>query len=52
VEVEAQGKPHPKDELEIMEVKAFAPKDLPSGNLSHDHDRQLKDYLQGLTTVA
>jgi 8-oxo-dGTP diphosphatase len=52
VEVEVKGTPAVRDELEIIEAKAFSPQDLPSGNLSHDHDRQLNDYLHGLTTVA
>ena len=52
IEVEAKGKIEVKDTLEIYEAKAFAPEDLPLGNLSHDHDRQLKDYFQGLTTIA
>ena len=52
LEVEAQGNFEIKDKLEILQVKAFSPEELPLGNLSHDHDRQLKDYLDGATTVA
>ena len=52
LEVEAKGNFDVKDKLEILQVKAFAPEELPLGNLSHDHDRQLKDYLDGVTTVA
>ncbi len=52
LEVEAKGNFDIKDKLEILQAKAFTPKDLPLGNLSHDHDRQLKDYLDGVTTVA
>lgn len=52
VEVEAKGTLKVKDKLEIIEARAFLPEDLPSGNLSHDHDRQLKDYFNGLTTIA
>ncbi|MDJ0687034.1 MAG: NUDIX hydrolase [Xenococcaceae cyanobacterium MO_188.B32] len=52
VEVEAKGNLEVKDKLEIIEAKAFFPEDLPSGDLSHDHDRQLKDYFNGLTTIA
>lgn len=52
VEVEAKGILEVKDKLEIIEAKAFLPEDLPSGNLSHDHDRQLKDYFNGLTVIA
>ena len=52
VEVEAKGNLEVKDRLEIIQAKAYLPEELPSGNLSHDHDRQLKDYLNGLTTIA
>ncbi|GBF79585.1 NUDIX domain-containing protein [Aphanothece sacrum] len=41
-----------KDTLEVLEVEAFLPDELPLGNLSHDHDRQLADYFQGLTILA
>ena len=52
VEVEAQGNIKVEDTLEVIEAKAFSTEDLPLGNLSHDHDRQLKDYLNNLTTLA
>jgi 8-oxo-dGTP diphosphatase len=52
IEVEAEGKLEVKDKLEISEVRAFPPEKLPLGNLSHDHDRQLKDYLNGTTIIA
>jgi 8-oxo-dGTP diphosphatase len=52
VEVEAQGTLGVQDTLEIVQVQAFTPKDLPLGNLSHDHDQQLGDYLKGLTVLA
>jgi 8-oxo-dGTP diphosphatase len=52
IEAEAQGQLKVKDKLEISEVKAFFPEELPLGNLSHDHDRQLKDYLNGVTMIA
>jgi ADP-ribose pyrophosphatase YjhB (NUDIX family) len=41
-----------QDTLEISEVNTFALDDLPQGRLSHDHDRQLQDYLQGVTIIA
>lgn len=51
-----------RDSLEISEVKtvplaelslAELPlADFPLGPLSHDHDRQLRDYLNGVTTIA
>jgi 8-oxo-dGTP diphosphatase len=49
--VKAQGQFRVEDDLEISDVKAFAPMDLPLDNLSHDHGQQLKNYLQGLTVV-
>lgn len=52
VEAEVQGALGVKDTLEISEAKAFAKDDLPLGNLSHDHDRQLQDYLKGMTVLA
>ncbi|MBD2122432.1 NUDIX domain-containing protein [Trichocoleus sp. FACHB-262] len=52
VEAEVQGTMQAQDTLEVMEVQAFAADALPLGNLSHDHDRQLQDYLNGLTTLA
>jgi 8-oxo-dGTP diphosphatase len=52
LEVEATGDLKTADPLEILQVKAFAPEELPLGNLSHDHDQQLQDYLNGKTTVA
>lgn len=50
-EVEAQGTLKPQDVHEVMEVEAFHPGALPK-KLSHDHDRQLQDYLNGLVTLA
>ncbi len=52
VAVEAQGEMQVQDTLEIMDVKAFSPENIPKGHLSHDHDRQLQNYLDGLTTLA
>jgi ADP-ribose pyrophosphatase YjhB (NUDIX family) len=40
------------DSLEIEAVAAFQPNQIPFGQLSHDHDRHLQDYFQGLTTIA
>lgn len=51
IEAQAQGNLVSKDLNEVLEVKAFLPQDLPLGNLSHDHDQQLQDYLQGLTVL-
>lgn len=52
MEVDASGQVSITDKLEVMEVKAFQPDDIPLGQLSHDHDRQLRDYFAGLTTLA
>lgn len=52
VEVEAEGNFCPTDVDEVMDVQAFYPSHLPSGRLSHDHGRQLQDYLDGQTTLA
>ncbi len=52
IEVDARGDFQIEDTLEVIEVKAFGSDTLPLGELSHDHDRQLKDYLNGLTVVA
>ena len=52
LEVEAQGELNPTDKLEILQVKAFTRDELPLGDLSHDHDRQLQDYLNGVTAIA
>jgi ADP-ribose pyrophosphatase YjhB (NUDIX family) len=52
IEVEAQGTMQVKDTMEVLDVQAFPPNSLPIGTLSHDHDRQLQDYFNGLTTLA
>lgn len=52
VEAAVDGELHVGDTLEIMDARAFSPNDIPLGELSHDHDRQLQDYLSGLTIVA
>ncbi|NJK27727.1 MAG: NUDIX hydrolase [Coleofasciculaceae cyanobacterium SM2_3_26] len=52
LEAEVKGDMKIEDTLEVEDVKAFAIDELPLGQLSHDHDRQLQDYLKGLTTLA
>lgn len=52
VEAEVQGKMEVQDTLEVMEIQAFSLDCLPPGQMSHDHNQQLQDYLNGLTTVA
>ena len=52
LEVEAEGELEPEDKLEVLQVKAFTPEELPLGDLSHDHDRQLGDYLEDRVVIA
>lgn len=52
VEAAVEGSIAIGDTLEVMDAKAFSPSDIPLGALSHDHDRQLRDYLSGMTIVA
>ena len=52
LEVEAEGELNAEDKLEVLQVKAFTQDELPLGNLSHDHDRQLRDYLNDAITIA
>ena len=49
---DVQGELIIQDTLEVEEVRAFAPDNLPLDNFSFDHARQIKDYLEGVTTVA
>jgi 8-oxo-dGTP diphosphatase len=52
VEADVEGTLKTKDNLEISDVKAFTRETLPFGHLAHDHERQLKDFLEGKTTLA
>lgn len=52
VEAQVQGTMAVQDTLEVMEIQAFPPDSLPPEKMSHDHYRQLQDYLNGLTTLA
>lgn len=52
LEVEAEGELEAEDKLEVLQVKAFTKDELPLGNLSHDHDRQLQDFLNDQIVVA
>jgi 8-oxo-dGTP diphosphatase len=51
VEVDVQGKMQVQDTLEISEVEAFLPTSLPKDELSHDNDKHLQAYFQGLTIL-
>ena len=52
IAIEVTGSILIEDTLEISQVKAFHINDIPLGQLAHDHDRQLTDYLEGKTTIA
>lgn len=52
VEAEVQGRMKVQDTLEVIEIQAFPPTSLPPDQLSHDHNQQLQDYFDGLTTLA
>jgi 8-oxo-dGTP diphosphatase len=50
--IEVTGSILIKDTLEITKVKFFELDHLPIGDLAHDHDHQLTDYLENKTTIA
>jgi 8-oxo-dGTP diphosphatase len=52
LEAEVRGALAVVDRLEITDARAFFPEDLPLGNLSHDHDRQLQDYFMNTNAVV
>lgn len=52
VEADVQGAMEIQDSLEVTEIQAFSANSLPKPQMSHDHNRQLQDYLNGLTTLA
>lgn len=52
VEADVDGYMEAEDTLEVLDIQAFSPDSLPSGEMSHDHTQQLRDYLNGLTTLA
>lgn len=51
-EAEVRGEMKIQDTLEAMEIQAFFPNSLPGEPMSHDHYRQLQDYLNNLTILA
>lgn len=51
-EAEVRGKMEIQDTLEASEIQAFHPNSLPAEPMSHDHARQLQDYLNDLTILA
>lgn len=52
MEVSVEGEMQVQDTLEISNIRAFSLQEIPQGELSHDHDRQFKDYLSGATVLA
>ena len=52
LEVDAEGEFDPEDKLEVLQVQAFSRDELPTENLSHDHGRQLQDYLNNTIAIA
>lgn len=52
IEADVQGDLQAQDTLEVLDVKAFTLEELPVGTLCHDHDQQLRDYLEGVTTIV
>jgi ADP-ribose pyrophosphatase YjhB (NUDIX family) len=52
LEAIVEGEMQVQDSLEIMAIQAFSPPEIPQGQLSHDHDRQLQDYFNGATVLA
>lgn len=52
IEAMVEGDLHVTDTLEIMNIRAFSPREIPQGQLSHDHDRQLQDYFNGATVLS
>jgi 8-oxo-dGTP diphosphatase len=52
LEAKVRGELHIHDTHELTEIRAFELSALPFGNLAHDHERQLKDYLQHATVLA
>ncbi|NET09881.1 MAG: NUDIX hydrolase [Symploca sp. SIO2B6] len=52
VEAEVRGTFDVKDTLEIKDIRAFLPDEIPINDLSHDHSKQMKDYFSGETVLA
>jgi 8-oxo-dGTP diphosphatase len=52
LKVAATGQLRIRDTLELSDIRAFEQTELPLGSLSHDHDRQLQDYLNDEIRIA
>lgn len=51
VVAEVEGEPEIRDPLEVSEIRAFTPDELPWGYTAHDTEQQLRDFLEGRTVV-
>ena len=52
IAIEVEGEMKVEDNREITDVKAFTTEYLKTiDDLAHDHNQQLKDYLDGRTTI-
>ena len=49
--VEVRGEPEIGDPLEVSEVHAFRPDEIPFEHLAFDGAQQIRDYLEGRTAV-
>lgn len=49
---QVEGTPTVRDTAEVLEVQPFPPEQLLQRSLSHDHARQIQDYLAGKTVLA
>lgn len=49
VEAEVKGELQIQDTSEIAAAQKFTRENLPQNNLSHDHEQQLRDYLEGVS---
>lgn len=52
VEAEVTGVMAIRDKNEVINIQAFDRDSLPNSKLAHDHEKQLQNYLQNLTTLA
>ena len=49
---QVEGTPTVIDTAEVLDVQPFSPEKLLQLSLSHDHARQIQDYLAGTTVLA
>jgi ADP-ribose pyrophosphatase YjhB (NUDIX family) len=52
VVADVEGEPEVQDPLEVSEIELFPVERLPFGYFTHDHERQVRDYLAERTVVA